>query len=962
MRKFKKALAFALASAMIVSAVPASAAAKTNSAKGTKSTIYTYTVDKSKKGNANNKRSWIKVTAKKGYTYKLVNKTKNLVSLTKTRVEAKKTGTAKINVNFYKNGKYVETKSVKITVKKAPMIGKVTLSKDTVNVGETATVSNAGKGTAYFYSSNKDVATVDKKTGEIKALAGGTTTISAVNTITKARVYLTLTVVADAPVAKQAGAKVIEVTNGVSMKDKKVTLKRGNTEVTLADKDGVKFTEDGKGITITTAAKLTDNEYTVVIGDKEIKVNAKAEKVAAIKILSDKAAVENTASGSSVKYTKAKVGYRVENQFGEDITKQTSLQVNGSAKATLQPSKNVIEFESTNADGFIVNRDVISVVLVHTETATTAQATLTVSSESAVNSIEYAGIYNADNKALTEDSDLEADTYYMLFNIKDQYGYDFDSLTESKQVYLSVAGAFTNLTIDGKQNFKKITKDGKTYWGYPLKTLDGKTLSQGTATVTAISAGTGVNTTQNIDVAVGKKVANLAITVPSTVVAGEETTFEYSATDAAGNAVTSYKALKDVTITGSSSDVTLKFKEDAKTGNAKLVLDATNHDVTGSNRYELQTFTVKYGSEMKPVINTLQVQLKETARPVSIVGLKDVDTKLAAVTGTSGSSITLKVKNFKVEDQYGRVMSSTVLKKALSKSNEYDLKKITVSGDQADSLTYTAKNAELTSLDSEVATISVNKTTSSDSLTLNFTIENGKEALTGSTFTQEFTTVKLDNIENVTVDVNKIYVPKTEGQESAYAMDVTVKAKGATLPGTQYAVSSNDVKVQDGTTSASWKVYAPKAQSEYKEFETSNEVKANITITLNNGTSITKEVILSKEAPTVKDVTVTNTDVKVSSGTAIGIKELLEKANVTTLKDSYGVAVNKADLANLKFADGTDVNAVVTFKANDGSSITNIVTKNGTKDAQITLENGKSVSATIKFATGVELVLGVTAE
>ena len=115
MRKFKKALAFALASAMIVSAVPASAAAKTNSAKGTKSTIYTYTVDKSKKANANNKRSWIKVTTKKGYTYKLVNKTTSIVSLTKTRVEAKKAGTAKINVNFYKNGKYVETKSVKIT-------------------------------------------------------------------------------------------------------------------------------------------------------------------------------------------------------------------------------------------------------------------------------------------------------------------------------------------------------------------------------------------------------------------------------------------------------------------------------------------------------------------------------------------------------------------------------------------------------------------------------------------------------------------------------------------------------------------------------------------------------------------------------------------------------------------------------------------------------------------------------
>lgn len=969
MRKFKKAIAFALASAMIVSVVPVSAAT-TNTAKATKTTIYTYAVNNG--ANANAKRTWIKTTAKKGYTVKIVNKTTSIVkSISKTGFEAKKAGTAKINVNYYNSkGKYVGTKTVKVTVKAAPMIGKVSLDKDTINVGETATVSNAGKGTAYFYSSNKDVATVDKKTGKITAVGGGTTTITAVNTVTKGKLKVTLTVVADAPVAKQTGAKTLTVTNGVSMKDKKVTVKRNGTDVTLADTNGVVFTEDGKGITITTAAKLVAAEYTIVIGDKEVKVNADAEKVASIKILSDKAAAAKDKPEDSV-YNKARVGYKVENQFGEDITKQTSLNANASVKVTLKPASHVIEFEAPTSSGFIINRDIISVSLINTEAALSTQATLTVSDEAAVDTITYAGLYNSENKTLTEDTDLDTDAFYMLFEMKDQYGNGFDKLTEGTQVYLSLAGGFTNLTIDQKKDFKQITKDGKTYWAYPLKKNTTGSLTQGTATLTVISARAGKSITENIQVNVGGRAESITVSAPSTIVAGEETELDYNAVDASGNPVTSYKKLKDVIITGGvTGKIELKWKEDAKTGKAKLVLDATGANVEGSGRYEFATFTLQSGSTLKPVITNVQLQVKEIARPTAIVGLKDVDTKLAAVTGTSGSAVTLKVKNFKIEDQYGRIMSDSTVKKALTRTNEYKLQAITgKERAESEALQFTASGATLSSLDSVVGTVSVKAAGKIDTLSVEFTISNGKASdntLTGSTYTQDFTTVKLDDIDAVTVETDKVYVPAANKDTGAYdearaknwAVDVTVKAKGAKLPGTQYTVTSDDFTVIPGTTSDSWKICAPKAQSAYKAFDTATETKGTITITLANGNSVKQEVTLSKVAPTVAKATVTTDNITVT-GSAIGIKEIMDKAGVDTLKDNYGKDVTYS-AGKFTLVDTNEVKPTVTFKSVDGTSINAAVKNNGTNAATVDLTQVKSVKAVITFATGVEVVVGIS--
>lgn len=844
MRKFKKALAFALASAMIVSAAPVSAAT-TNSAKGTKSTIYTYTVDKSKKGNANNKRSWIKVTTKKGYTYKLVNKTTDIVSLTKTRVEAKKAGTAKINVNFYKNGKYVETKSVKITVKKAQMIGTVSLSKDTVNVGETATVSNAGKGTAYFYSSNKDVATVDKESGEITAKAAGTTTISAVNTITKARVYLTLTVVADAPVATQTGANTITVTNGVEMDATGLTLKKGSTTISTKS---VETSADKKTITITASSKLTEGTYTVAFGDKTLDVTAATEKVDAIKILSEKAA-------SSSDYKSATVGYQVLNQFGEDITSDVStIQASGTNNPTIADGK--VTFTAVSGSTYIPNRDVVSLVLLDTNTGKSAQATLTVSDASAVSDLTYGGIYNANGTALTEDSDPTE--YYALFTAKDQYGNDMTSDIEvGTNLFLTLASGSTNLTLSNKT--KTITVNGTKYMGVRLAYASStEQLTLGTATLTAIAAGNGKSVTENVEVAAGATIANFSITNPGTVAKGEEVTLDYTALDRNGNAITSYDQLKKMKISTSTNSAKVEVRKTS--GNKGELVFTYTGEVTSSTVVILTFTTPTYS------MSTAQITVKEQATPAKISEAKE-----ETVTTTTKSNNKVTAEDLVIIDSYGREVSSSNIETVFGA--DYSIK-VDPTQAVADGIKINVADSEIKT-ETEVTGIKYGKEiftvvgTGSEvgESTVTLTIYKGATKVSSVEIPVKVTEVT--NVTSVATSIGTVYVPVNETEEFAQSATVTGKSNGVSVTlveGTDYTLTAltSNIKV-DGN-----KVYAVD-RANISALDNNDTTTGKVRVTLASGVSYDTDVTLTKVAPTVKAVNLTKTSFTVASGSSVNV-------------------------------------------------------------------------------------------
>ena len=917
MRKFKKALAFALASAMIVSAVPASAAAKTNSAKGTKSTIYTYTVDKSKKANANNKRSWIKVTAKKGYTYKLVNKTKNLVSLTKTRVEAKKTGTAKINVNFYKNGKYVETKSVKITVKKAPMIGKVTLDKSEITAGETTKVSNAGKGTAYFYSSNKDVATVDKKTGEITAKAAGTTTISAVNTITKARVYLTLTVNAQFG-AKQTGVKEITVTGSGFTKDTKVEVKRGNTTVEV-DTANVQVSSDGKTMILPVKSTISAAEYTVTAGDKTAKFTGEEAKVTTIDI-SDVAVADGTlpVTDTATSATSASIGYTVKNQFGEDVTKTTSL--TASSSKTVQSVNNgelKVKLNTYDKAG-----DQLTVVLVYTQTGLSVTKNVTLSNEAVASEVSVKGIYNENKKELTEDTAKDGEVFYLLLDVKDQYGKNMAKKgftvgpDMTYDLIASVAAMGTNIKLDTSNvEIKKV--DGTDYVALKISKEEGKEILAGTATVMLITK-SGKTFNGEIKVANGAKVDTFTAAPADVVIGGKDNVFTFTATDTYGNDI-SDKVTKDMFSTSSANlfgtgEGKFSFEKNAKTGKMELIFHAPSVKVDTQHVVSFITAT------NKPV--TVQFTIRANANPVNITGTKDIS--LGALTGSSISvarELDINASDIKVENQYGSGYTFDAFDTIDDNGYKLVIKEDSAKGVFTGALKDSNKKYTLTvaGKGSEECTVQLVNT------------KDNNKVVSEYTFTAYAKT--MDELKNFTVDdMPMIYFEGTR--------DLTVK--GVAGDGVKVTLKAGEDYTILGEVGAGNVVSASAINAQFKN-ATNKTVDSSYSVVINNenGTSIDKTVKVSNAKKVATTATVD--DAKVS-GTTLNREKVL---GTLKIKDQYGEEMTADQLKDARVA----------FSGYNSKADVN---KNNTADATLTgLTAGEVVTAKITFGGGYTFTANV---
>lgn len=900
MRKFKKALAFALASAMIVSAAPVSAAT-TNSAKGTKSTIYTYTVDKSKKGNANNKRSWIKVTTKKGYTYKLVNKTKDIVSLTKTRVEAKKTGTAKINVNFYKNGKYVETKSVKITVKKAPMIGKVTLDKNEITVGETTKVSNAGKGTAYFYSSNKDVATVDKTTGEITAKAAGTTTISAVNTITKARVYLTLTVNAEFG-AKQSGASEITVT-GSDLANKDITVKKGNSTVTVSKKE---VSEDGKTATLTTASKIMASDYTVTAGDKTATFKGEASRVEKIEILGENLAMDDNIGVSK----KGTIGYKVTNQFNEDITNNTGLTANASG-TTASASKGTLTV--TFADAPKLN-DPVSVVLIYQETGKTATAMLKVSNKAVPYTVTEKGVYNENGKALTATNIGGSEEFNYLFQVKDQYGNDItDTKVLSGTFYVNCVPGMTNTKAVTAADITTKTVNGTTYFALPIQKADGKDVAPGEITYILTAGGSGQSLTGKATVEAGAIVNTIEVTAPDVVPAGEEKVeFSFTALDKDGNEVTDVKQLEKVLPTGT------KFSFAKEGDKVKLYLNTKT--LTAGQTYS-EVFRT-------PTNNTkvVLVSVKEGRYPAEIVGLKDGSNEFATAQ-LVGKDIVVKKENIKLNDQYGNAidLGEYTIKVVAGAESNAAFGANTATGDEVLKMTATAAGTKS-------VTFAIYDKDGNE-----FKVNNGQTSVTtNGQFTTTFTAVTESKINSYTVaDVDRVYGGTAVNGTATTPDEYTIKDVDV------YGVVSSGVKVKL-TKDADYAVLPSTNLSAisgsgigYTGKTSTSDLDAKFQVVINsNGQIIEKNTKVSFTKPAVDKVEIKDSKTYLTytvSGSSVGLTEqLLSQVNI---KDTYGKDVDvNGTTVTYKNSDKAGVQVVVSDIDNTSAKVTG----NGTTAVAIT--------------------------
>ena len=896
MRKFKKALAFALASAMVVSVVPVSAATS-NTAKAGKSTIYTYTVNNG--ATADNKQTWIKTTKKSGYTVKYFNQTSSIVSLNKKsgKVVAKKAGTAKIKVNFYnKSGKYVGNKVVKITVKKAPVAKGIAIEKATLNVGETTKVTTSNGAKVYCYSADTSIVKVNKTTGEVTAVAPGTTKIAVRNAITKKRVYVDVTVNAEFG-AKQTGAKTITVTGSNFTKESKITITKGSQTVTF-DAKNVTIASDGKAMEIVTNSNIMDADYKVKVDDKEATFKGEASKVTTIEsgenAIADKTTTlpytSTTTSGSAI------VNYTVKNQFGEDITKSTTVTVSSNRlKSTSTTTTGQIELNVVAGDK---EGDLIPVVIIETKTGTTLSKNVKLSAQSAITEFSIKGVYNKDGKTYSEDT-AKTDDFYLLLEAKDQYGNTIKAadvnLKDETDLMVSVVPVLTNFD---KVLTKDCTIENKTVNGVEylaIKLNKSTELKAGTASVMFISKRSGKVAQGTVTIADGVKVDKLTVTPSDIVLAGQKNRFEFTAVDTYGNAIEDVAVLNKMTLpTTDNGSGKFQFVKDTKTGKAYLEYDATTGVTTGVKAVVFITAT------NQPL--TVQFTVQEAAKATTIVGVKNVPTGVVI-----GETVTLTGSSIKFEDQYGQELTKTV-----NTGLSYELE----SGKDVFTETSTG--------------VFEAKKSGDQKLTITY-----KEGTVESKYTVTLSSRSLDDLSNFKVEAKNMAKVTTAADATNVTSKLTVTGTASdgttiTLPATAYTayVNGNDASAVSG--------------SALGFVDTKKETKdVNVSVIIGNkaGTEV-KATVKASNTDSVPTTVTLKEDAKITKETEFTAANAVAALKVV---DQYGDEITPS--ARVKFSGLQSEDTVANNNTKSATVTVNTTISSVTVD--YTFDNGLTFTATI---------------
>ena len=277
MKSSKKVLAFALAAAMVVTAVPATNAQAASTAKlsAKKATVYS---EGYKTVTVKTPKSWksVKVTATSNK--KSVAKVKKTAAK-KIKVTGVKPGTAKVTVKVtYKTStkKSAKTKTKKLTyTMKVAKVG-VALSGDSVvAIGSTTKLTNTKKNSSRakitYTSSDDSIATVAAD-GTVTGVKAGKATIKAKITVGKDSAETTKdvevkNVILDSVTPTEAN-KVVAIVKGNTKNLKKADFVVTGTETkaTVAVTDISVDAKDATKVTLTLAAKLTDaKEYGVAL-------------------------------------------------------------------------------------------------------------------------------------------------------------------------------------------------------------------------------------------------------------------------------------------------------------------------------------------------------------------------------------------------------------------------------------------------------------------------------------------------------------------------------------------------------------------------------------------------------------------------------------------------------------------------------------------------------------------------
>lgn len=506
---------------------------------------------------------------------------------------------------------------------------------------------------------------LDEKTVEVKFTDGETEKVTldkalvegqetAVKVEHKGKTYeVKVTLQALAITSKVVGASTLEVglNRTVDTEKAKFTIKRGNTDVSIKQ-DGIKFSEDKLSVGLTTASKLYEGEYTInmTVGDKTVSTTAtvEAEKVVKVELLGDTLSTDPD-------YTEIKFAYKVVNQYGEDASSMTNFNWNASKGGKAISDENgIVTFKSD--DKYYFNEPVV-ITGQDISNALVATKTYKVGTPAVADSVEFKGVYNADNKTLTSTTDLSKSDFYLLVDIKDQYGNRISD--DEKTLETSIVASSLNpliMNVDPKP-VANVGPKGDSLGLKLTKSVSDTFRQSGEVTIRTVALGSGKEFTYKLNVEQGNELKTFKLYTPKEVVAAgdEKVEIPFDAFDTKGEKITSFETLENLRLNSGLVLTGATFEKDYSNGNAKLILNKKGKDLTKG--IEAVTATVVKSQSF----STVQVNVRDEAYVKSVKGLKSDYSK----TYGKGAVATLKLDNIVLADQYGREIKQDKLDPAI---------------------------------------------------------------------------------------------------------------------------------------------------------------------------------------------------------------------------------------------------------------------------------------------------------
>ncbi|QOY37148.1 S-layer homology domain-containing protein [Anaerobacillus isosaccharinicus] len=673
--------------------------------------------------------------------------------------------------------------------------------------------------------------------------------------------------------ANSANSLKVEFNKQVDLSNATFELKQGLVPRNLSS---VELLEDKKSAILKLPSKLVEGEYIVsVISGEETftaKVYIEKEKVAKIELLNDKAPLD----GNTVI-----VSYKILNQYGEDITKQsTTPRVNWASNlGTVTASNGLLTIIGTTNTFKIGTKFTLTGIESQSNSYVTKE--ITVSSPAVTDKVTIKEIYHPEGKELDTGSSFTE--YFLLIEAEDQYGNPVSATKFNREVTVTSSNPnVVNVSATAVSN-KGPNAD---MIAVQLMAPAGNRV-EGTATINMVIKQTTKTERFSVTVKKAATVSDIQLYQPEVVVTVNEVVeIPFVAFDQFGKEVHTFSGLNGL-ISLSATAGSLKFVNDFSTNKAKLKYSAPN--TAGTH--------VLIAVTPNGALSTIRVDVKELAAPTIISSVESVVENLIINAQTSFSP-----KNLKVKDQYGRDFK-------LDASFFANYRIVLSAADGlADKVTgFGALTAEHSSLTlrgllsgSEKIKVSIEKRTAPNA-----------GVVTGSEI--EFTMNVIDKSEITEYVVEDIGTIFDDGIATTHAVDLIVYGKK--FDGSIVAVPSNMYTVITTDTGLIFRNGKLDANKVSGLSDTVKVVEKKVIITIDAAKGpvvISKNVLVTNETPEIVTIEASSTGLITVIGDELtGLAANLNTATklfaTLTFKDQYGVIVSPTVTASKVYATITNL-------------------------------------------------------